>query len=413
MRIGYKRSLTFLGVLIIICATLGIAYLFYDQVLADDTKVVVDNELSINYLNGNKIKANGEYTFSVTNNGANDVYYNIMFTNISGNSEKITYSLKSTESNIAITNAEFNRNDEVVLNSVLIKAGTTENFKLTINSSDMASFNIEIKKTEELEEYFYMTILKNNQVKNRPITKVGEEVSTIDEGLIQDVDDYGVSYYFRGDINYNYVTFAGLTWRIIRVNGDGSVRLILNDLASNLSSYHSTNDGYEDYSNSSISKSLTSYYEENLSLYDEYITSSKFCVEKENTASDKEKIYNAYNRVNVNKIPTLNCLGDTISSKIGLITIDEVIYAGGLSDTDNKNYYLYNSGIENYWWTSNLAKTKETEFYPFAINNDGKIVYGISGTLNRGLRPVINLDKKIKVAGNGTENDPYVLKVDK
>ena len=41
-------------------------------------------------------------------------------------------------------------------------------------------------------------------------------------------DNYGRSYVFRGN-NYdvhNWVTFAGHTWRIIRINGDGTLRLI-------------------------------------------------------------------------------------------------------------------------------------------------------------------------------------------
>ena len=39
-------------------------------------------------------------------------------------------------------------------------------------------------------------------------------------------DDYGTSYYYRGNVDNNYVKFAGYYWRIVRVNGDGSIRLI-------------------------------------------------------------------------------------------------------------------------------------------------------------------------------------------
>ena len=39
-------------------------------------------------------------------------------------------------------------------------------------------------------------------------------------------DDYGTSYYFRGNVENNYVKFAGFYWRIIRLNGDGSIRMI-------------------------------------------------------------------------------------------------------------------------------------------------------------------------------------------
>ena len=39
-------------------------------------------------------------------------------------------------------------------------------------------------------------------------------------------DDYGTSYYFRGNVDNNYVKFAGFYWRILRINGDGSIRMI-------------------------------------------------------------------------------------------------------------------------------------------------------------------------------------------
>ena len=48
-------------------------------------------------------------------------------------------------------------------------------------------------------------------------------------------DDYGTSYYFRGNVKDNYVTFADKKWRIVRINGDGTVRLILDDVAKDSS----------------------------------------------------------------------------------------------------------------------------------------------------------------------------------
>ena len=50
------------------------------------------------------------------------------------------------------------------------------------------------------------------------------------------IDDYGTSYIFRGTIDNNWVKFGktneedgtekDIYWRIIRINGDGSIRLI-------------------------------------------------------------------------------------------------------------------------------------------------------------------------------------------
>jgi len=46
------------------------------------------------------------------------------------------------------------------------------------------------------------------------------------DGLYMAEDDDGESYYYRGAVKNNYVSFAGFIWRIIRRNGDGSVRMI-------------------------------------------------------------------------------------------------------------------------------------------------------------------------------------------
>ena len=52
------------------------------------------------------------------------------------------------------------------------------------------------------------------------------KIATTDEGLFMAEDDEGDSYYYRGAVKNNYLSFAGFIWRIIRRNGDGSVRLI-------------------------------------------------------------------------------------------------------------------------------------------------------------------------------------------
>ena len=64
-----------------------------------------------------------------------------------------------------------------------------------------------------------------------PITGMYNEQEENPEGkekLYTSPDNYGTSYVFRGnnnDVN-NWVSFANHTWRIIRINGDGTLRLI-------------------------------------------------------------------------------------------------------------------------------------------------------------------------------------------
>lgn len=45
-------------------------------------------------------------------------------------------------------------------------------------------------------------------------------------GIYASIDDDGASYYFRGKVENNYFSFAELYWRIVRINGDGSIRLV-------------------------------------------------------------------------------------------------------------------------------------------------------------------------------------------
>ena len=52
------------------------------------------------------------------------------------------------------------------------------------------------------------------------------KTATTDEGLYMAEDDEGESYYYRGAVKNNYVSFAGFIWRIIHRNGDGSIRMI-------------------------------------------------------------------------------------------------------------------------------------------------------------------------------------------
>ena len=48
-------------------------------------------------------------------------------------------------------------------------------------------------------------------------------------------DDYGMSYYLRGAKDYvnNNIIFAEHQWKIVRINGDGSIRLIYNGTCPN------------------------------------------------------------------------------------------------------------------------------------------------------------------------------------
>ena len=403
MRIIYKRSLTFIALLIVVIGLIGIGYLFYDRVLDPKTEVVVNDELSINYLDGSTIISDGKFRFSVTNSGSSDVNYRISITDIRGMDSEVSYLLSSSNANISTTEQHLGEQN-ILADNVLIQALDTQNFTLTVSNNTNTSFKINVEKIDDVPEYFYMTILNQNEIKE-PTTAVGEEISREDEGLIASQDDDGTTYYFRGATSNNYVSFANLMWRIIRINGEGSVRLILNDVADLLVNYNAEAENYEDLEETDIYASLNDYYESYLSNYDSYIANTRFCSESGKT----DQTYNAYTRIVTNQIPTFNCLGNRFTSKIGLITVDEVVFAGGLYEEENTNYYLYNEDIDNLWWTSSLSTNSESAFYPFLVDASGELVDDVDGSLYRNFRPVISLNRTVIVSGTGTVNDPYVV----
>lgn len=66
------------------------------------------------------------------------------------------------------------------------------------------------------------------EVENKPTPNFSLTNGT--SGLYAMEDDYGTSYYFRGiktELNNNLI-WGGFQWKILRINGDGSVRIIYN-----------------------------------------------------------------------------------------------------------------------------------------------------------------------------------------
>lgn len=107
--------------------------------------------------------------------------------------------------------------------SVLTKNSGSEIYK--INS--VISFNI---GTANTNSYRIRYIFKTNCYTE---TVLGGDKS--DKGLYTIKDDYGISYYYRGNVSNNNVKFADVYWKVIRINGDGSIRLLFNGTSINAS----------------------------------------------------------------------------------------------------------------------------------------------------------------------------------
>ena len=250
-------------------------------------------------------------------------------------------------------------------------------------------------------------------------------------------------------------------WRIIRINGDGSIRMIYSgttapsestkvvmtgkstqifDSVYNNVSLNSEYVGFK-YTlenqhglgiDSTIKTKLDNWYKtttlENDVSIKSLVADEIYCNDRNvtsgtwsSTPSD-DMYYSAYSRLNTNKNPTLNC--STISDKftvnssgngkliypVGLITMDELSIGGNVWNTENKASFLYSSG--EYWTITPIM------YSHFMGTNVGSGVLLSSGGLSNwnvshnglaGIRPVINLSSKVKLSGDGTYNNVYTV----
>lgn len=396
MRLRFKSLLFFVGILIIACAVIGIGFFFYKEVVIG-SDIVVDGDLTINYIDGKKFKLNGNNTveFSVTNNSEEQRFYYIELADVYAND--VTYNLKST-SNLDIKNK---LESSMITNLTAINGNETIKYSITFetNNSEKYYGTIQIGRKEDDSNTFINVLLANNNISNTLITNIGEP-STIEEGLIPIQDEDGVAYYFRGAVSNNNVNFAGLNWKIVKINGNNTIKLVLNSLIPDLSKYSDNKDSYEE---SIIKDTLSNWYKNNLEEYSEYLIYCKFC---NDSVINSNSEYYAYTRLITDKNPNSICVGNIVSDKIGLLTADEVMLAGG-SEKENTKYYLYNSNITTAYYTMTSAKNSGNVYYPFMVNTNGALITNTGSTLLRGVRPVINIVKNAKVSGDGTTDNPY------
>ncbi len=76
---------------------------------------------------------------------------------------------------------------------------------------------------------YHITSMEGNTIKTAT-SRTYQIANTIgsEAGLYKTEDNDGDTYFYRGDVKNNNVKFGGFYWKIIRVNGDGSIRLIYN-----------------------------------------------------------------------------------------------------------------------------------------------------------------------------------------
>ncbi len=406
MRGIYKSSLSVIGLLLVGILTVGFFYLSYLNFKDGDSDIEVNGTLSINYADGKKFRVDDKktITFSISNSSDRVSYYHIGFKKVKGSGEyKLSYQ------NVVVTEGKLNNAEYFNEDYISIDAGETKLYTLELtntgNETLQGVINVNLQGGKIVT--FADSILINNIPTEDTLTEVGVDPAIENEGLIKSSDDIGVSYYFRGNVTNNYVLFGDMLWRIVRINGDGTVRLVLNEFASTLTNYYNEYNENIDYKSSNINTYLNSWLEDNLRNKLNYIANTKFCSD---ITKDANYNYLTYTRIMTNKIPTLNCLGTSFNSNIGILSVDEVVLAGASPNSDNHDFYLYNEKTNNVWYTMSGAKGNASSLNMFMIDENGKLKYDVNGNLYREVRPVINLIKNVEVTGNGTIDNPYQIK---
>ena len=523
-----KRVMVYVMIISLICVV-GVSYAFFTAGMSSETSTTVRADagtMKITYSGGANINLAGIYpkddvwatkTITVTGNNTTDaemyykltlvvdsntfktddpLQYELVSTNTSTNGEIIPNITKTdiTGTSIELGSGHFvkanNAKHTYLLKIYYPKKATSQN----ANQGAAFSAHVEIapvnvnssvinapKGWNEAKEGTLLASLRDSNTLKTPITTPGAAVSTADEALLASTeDDYGTSYYFRGAVTNNYVEFANKCWRIIRVGGDGSVKLILhNDNPTGVanpcaSANNSASAAFARYSGatytskfnekeddnayvgfrygtsgsstytathantnkSTILTNLETWYNNNLKTYEKVIADTVWCNDK--TVTDKT--YNPWNWSNVNGLgygtnvtiygatqrlvstsrsaggtgPSFKCNGELskITSKVGLITADELAFAGYAHELENTTTYLQEN-IGTLWWWS---------LSPYDFSSIGAAVWGVlggngyfstSGVSDHagGLRPSISLKSTTNVTGDGTSSSPFVVKI--
>ena len=249
----------------------------------------------------------------------------------------------------------------------------------------------------------------------------------------------GTSYYYTGNPN-NWVQFGGFWWRIIRINGDGSIRMIYQgtsanttgeriqigvsefNLYSNKTYVGLVYDGISQHgygTNSTIMNTLNNWYNDNIENdskdlhYEQYIdTGVGFCSDRNlasgNYWTDRSFYYAPSKRTNNG---SLQCNSEDILSQdngklqnpIGLITSDEAVLTDITWNNANTESYLYTGQP---YWTMSPYSFNGVGSNVLIVVSDGSLYYTFTDGTS-GIRPVINLKDDVQLCGSGTTTDPY------
>ena len=192
-----------------------------------------------------------KYNFTISNTGTYDIEYTVYLkdatdellatTNVYESYKRISnehyqYINYKLDGNIVSNLTKKQTGEKFVIMKGFLKAGASEDHSIQFfldnkDTTTTGAPNEIAGSILSLDIYFEggvgeETIIDKIIASSNGVRNEFDDPATTDEGVFEMEDDYGTSYYYRGAVENNYVKFAGFYWRIIRTNGDGSLRII-------------------------------------------------------------------------------------------------------------------------------------------------------------------------------------------
>ncbi len=234
-----------------------------------------------------------------------------------------------------------------------------------------------------------------------------------EDNLIESSDDpyksglYSIDdkFVFRGKNPNNYLTFGGLSWRIIDINADGLIRAIKvepekRSIAwdTKFNSEVNKTYGINDYRNSYILERMNEEYVKFKDENKKHLAPYSVCTGKRNS-QDLAIDYN------------VDCAETLDNQYIGIISSSD--YGRASLDTECKSVlsgacvnYNYMTTVTTDTWTSTAMKTNSYD----VVNITG----GVASTMNARKAALYNWviafeGSEKYISGDGTEKNPYVI----
>jgi len=417
-----KVFLTVDAIFIFLLLVVGIDYSSYlanIKYVSDTKTVILSDVINLNVDDKNISLNNLEYDneiekrFVIENLSDQDSNFNILLSDITNDfTNELVYSLYEGEKLVVSqTIAPKTSDDGYIKLNIALKGAEKKQYNLKmklINKNGQPIENYADKKFSARLEINSLTI--NSDIKtatNYLLANNNLASEDVNDGLFKTTETNSGNpiYYFKGFVSNNYVKFNEELYRIVRINEDGSIRIIRENSLEGTYVFNEdkVSDNANDYMNSNVKNALDSYYESTLKSYDSMVIAENYCygdtiVTAENyKTSEEDKTYQEY-------IPNLKCQDNKL--KIGLLTYGEVVMAGINYNTRVQNYL--NNSFNTTWLMnkageSNRTNEKKEWYLDTQLRENNVAINTVS------IRPVINLKGTLNVVGSGNIDDPYVF----